>query len=111
MRTRGRDGDACRWGRLHGELRGHDGRTGRGGPAMMRRQAVIGRPPLMLIVVAALAAGCSGGGSTDSSAGTATATTEPAPVTTQPPSGSVWPMFGVTPDRANRSNAPTGITA
>lgn len=70
------------------------------------------RPGLLLAAVL-LAAGCSSGGSADSSTGTATATTEPAPVTTtpQPPPGNVWPMFGVTPDRANLSKAPTGITA
>ena len=68
---------------------------------------------IILLSVATLAAGCSGGGSTVSSTGTATATTEPAPVTTPPQQQpqNVWPMFGVTPDRANLLRAPTGITA
>jgi hypothetical protein len=67
--------------------------------------------PLIVLAVAALAAGCSGGARTDSSTGTATATTEPAQ-TVPPQNGApTWPMFGVTPDRANVSRAQTLITA
>ena len=55
------------------------------------------------LATAVLVCGCSGGGSTDSSTGTATATTEPAPPTIPLQNGiPTWPMFGVTPDRANR---------
>ena len=44
--------------------------------------------------------------------GDATATTEPSSVVTLfPRPVNAWPMFGVTPDRANVSKAPTGITA
>jgi hypothetical protein len=69
--------------------------------------------PAVVLAIAVLAAGCSGGGSTDRGTGTATATTEPAPVTIPPQQQpqNVWPMFGVTPDRANVSGVPTGITA
>ena len=92
------------------------GRTRAPGRAVRGRGQVHGRRRVIRLGLAlagvALACGCSGGGSTDSGTGTATATTEPSSVVTLfPKPGNVWPMFGVTPDRANVSKAPTGITA
>ena len=66
-----------------------------------------------LLALAVLACGCSSGGST----GESTATTDTTPVASSPtvplqgPRTATWPLFGVTPDRANVFSRSTGITA
>ena len=61
-----------------------------------------------LLAIAALVCGCSSVGSTDESTATDTVPVESSPTV---PAQSTWPLFGVTPDRRNDFQAPTGITA
>jgi len=61
-----------------------------------------------LLAIAALVCGCSSGGSTDESTATDTVPVESSPTV---PAQSTWPLFGVTSDRRNDFQAPTGITA
>ena len=60
-----------------------------------------------LLAIAALVCGCSSGGSTHESTATDTVPVESSPTV---PAQSTWPLFGVTPDRRNDFQAPTGIT-
>jgi hypothetical protein len=68
--------------------------------------------PTALALLLALACGCSSGGSADESTGTSTAPSSSPPSSTplQGPA-QTWPLFGVTPDRANVFAGSTGITA
>ena len=66
------------------------------------------RRPTALLALAAVVCGCSSGGSTDESTATDTVPVESSPTV---PAQSTWPLFGVTPDRRNDFQAPTGITA
>jgi hypothetical protein len=68
--------------------------------------------PTAVAVLLALVCGCSSGGSTDESTGTSTAPSSSPPASV-PREGQAqtWPLFGVTPDRANDFSGSTGITA
>jgi hypothetical protein len=65
-----------------------------------------------VVLLAVLVCGCSSGGSTNERTATTTVPAASSPTVPLPrPPNATWPLFGVTPDRANVFPGSTGITA